>query len=150
MVSRHDTPFSLRWNVSLQDPRAHRRFWSNDKPFHFRRRYAPHVSHQNTTALYIILFSHAVTTTEEIITTPTEPPTIAYLSAADIRLAGGSVANEGRLEVRVDGRWGTVCVIGGYFLQGANTACRQLQGGIGQAALYSEVTRVMYVAMTNY
>jgi len=34
---------------------------------------------------------------------------IILMAVADIRLAGSDSANEGRLEVKVAGKWGTVC-----------------------------------------
>ena len=61
----------------------------------------------------------------------------------DIRLTGGTSPSRGRLEVRVDGVWGTVC--NGDFSFGqteADIACRQLQG-FGQASSYgSYITHV--------
>jgi len=50
------------------------------------------------------------------------------LSGGEIRLAGGSQALEGRLEVYHNGRWGTVC--DDYFNDvAASVACYQLGHG---------------------
>ena len=49
-------------------------------------------------------------------------------SAQDIRLVGGSVDNEGRVEVFRSGEWQTVCD-NGWGLNDADVACRQLGYG---------------------
>ena len=43
----------------------------------------------------------------------------------DIRLVGGNAANEGRVEVCVNGVWGTVCH-DQWGVEDARVACRQL------------------------
>ena len=53
-------------------------------------------------------------------------------SAQDIRLVGGSVNNEGRVEVLRSGEWQTICNSGlgdGWDLNDADVACRQLGYG---------------------
>ena len=43
----------------------------------------------------------------------------------DIRLVGGNVPTEGRVEIIVNGEWGTICDFG-WDLNDAHTVCRQL------------------------
>ena len=43
----------------------------------------------------------------------------------DIRLVGGSVPNEGRVELCSNNTWGTICD-NGFDVQDANVICRQL------------------------
>ena len=50
---------------------------------------------------------------------------IAPCSTGDLRLAGGNVANEGRVEVCMDNQWGTVCD-DGWSINDANVACKKL------------------------
>jgi len=52
-------------------------------------------------------------------------------SVADIRLSGSEVVREGRLEVKVAGRWGTVCD-DGFSDVDAAVACSML--GLGYVA----------------
>ena len=47
------------------------------------------------------------------------------LVAAPIRLAGGNTANEGRVEIKYDGEWGTVCN-NGWDLTDAVAVCKDL------------------------
>jgi len=47
----------------------------------------------------------------------------------DIRLAGSQLAHEGRLEVKVDGKWGTVCCDDYFDDVVAGVACFML--GLG-------------------
>ena len=51
--------------------------------------------------------------------------TFVGCTAGSIRLMGGSSNLEGRVEVCVDGDWGTVCD-DGWSTVDANIACRQL------------------------
>ncbi|XP_011677589.2 sushi, von Willebrand factor type A, EGF and pentraxin domain-containing protein 1 [Strongylocentrotus purpuratus] len=56
--------------------------------------------------------------------------TLVRSERSDIRLVGGVNNHEGRVEVRIDGEWGTVCD-DGWGLTDAHVACRQL--GFGPA-----------------
>jgi hypothetical protein len=47
-------------------------------------------------------------------------------SATTLRLVGGTTALEGRLEILINGEWGTVCQDGWDDLANARVACRQL------------------------
>ena len=49
-------------------------------------------------------------------------------SSGDIRLVGGVIAQEGRIEICVDGVWGSICPYRWDFLD-AFVACRQLGYG---------------------
>ena len=50
---------------------------------------------------------------------------IAPCSDGDVRLAGGNIANEGRVEICLNGLWGFVCDITWGPLD-ASVICRQL------------------------
>ena len=53
------------------------------------------------------------------------PRTAVPGDAYDIRLVGSDLVWEGRVEVSVNGEWGTVCSFD-VGLQGADVICRQL------------------------
>jgi len=59
-------------------------------------------------------------------------------SVADIRLAGSEVDHEGRLEVKVAGRWGTVCD-NSFGKEDAAVACHML--GYGYVCSMLQTTR---------
>ena len=45
--------------------------------------------------------------------------------SGDVRLVGGSVADEGRVELCLNNAWGTICD-DGFDVNDANVICRQL------------------------
>ena len=83
------------------------------------------------------MFLHNHTTTVDAIS-----PLVS--TARDIRLVDGDLFGEGRLEVRVDGVWGTVCDWKRDFRQTeADVACKQL--GFGQAASYGRSIDLLHM-----
>ena len=60
-------------------------------------------------------------------------------AVADIRLAGGSVPNEGRLEIKVVGLWGTVCD-DKFDDHDARVACSMLGFGYDMTEFLASVT----------
>ena len=48
------------------------------------------------------------------------------VSPVQVRLAGGTSANSGRLDVRYHGVWGTVCGYSGWDKIDAEVVCRML------------------------
>ena len=73
-----------------------------------------------------------------------------------VRLRGGDYPSEGRVEIYLNGRWGTVCTsaiaciaykrqVGSYLLQSGSSVCRQL--GYTNATAASSGT--MYVEMCS-
>ncbi|KAL9694212.1 hypothetical protein quinque_013497 [Culex quinquefasciatus] len=68
-------------------------------------------------------------------------PKMARLETAEgfeVRLAGGRIPNEGRVEVRIAGRpWGSICADGWSLLEG-NVVCRQLGMGYANDAIQTD------------
>ena len=65
-----------------------------------------------------------------------------------VRLQGGNSFNEGRLEVLVNGVWGTVC--DDYWRRGtANTACRMLGFADGSVPDFGRYTRAFFGAASQ-
>uniref|UniRef100_A0A1A9X3F4 protein-lysine 6-oxidase n=1 Tax=Glossina brevipalpis TaxID=37001 RepID=A0A1A9X3F4_9MUSC len=63
---------------------------------------------------------------------------IHYSQRMEVRLRGGRVPNEGRIEVRLNGgSWGTICSDGWSLLE-ANVVCRQLGLGYARDALQTD------------
>lgn len=91
----------------------------------FRRYIAnnEHARHTDTSQSYAISIFHLSHQNLEGVEPPTEP-------AVPIRLADGFSPYEGRLEVYMNGKWGTVCD-DMWSLTDADVACRQL--GFGSA-----------------
>lgn len=50
---------------------------------------------------------------------------ILFLDSVKFRLVGGSDANSGRIELNLNGLWGTVCD-DEFNTAGAKTVCRQM------------------------
>ncbi|XP_055592888.1 lysyl oxidase homolog 2B-like [Uranotaenia lowii] len=68
-----------------------------------------------------------------------KPKKVRLHQELDVRLAGGRVPSEGRVEVRLgqDGPWGTICGDGWSLLQG-NVVCRQLELGYANDAVQTD------------
>ncbi len=72
-------------------------------------------------------------------TVPREVVTASQTSGEELRLVGGATANEGRLEILLDGQWGTVC--DDYWGKAdADVACRALGYAEGSVADATQFT----------
>ncbi len=80
---------------------------------------------------------------------PTQPPV-----ANDIRLTGGESYLSGRVEIKINNTWGTICDYNNRFQDSsssnaANFICRQLQLGEGQALRSGQVSIFKYESLTR-
>ncbi len=51
---------------------------------------------------------------------------LLLIESSTIRLVGGRTSLEGRVEILLDGRWGTICANQNWNAAAAATVCRQL------------------------
>ena len=79
----------------------------------------------------------------------------ANCETGDIRLVGGSLESEGRLEVCVNQLWGTVCShyywYWNYYYEETRVACRQLgHQELGNKLIFLTLCNVIIIAIQSY
>ena len=63
-------------------------------------------------------------------------------SHGTLQLVGGQSSNEGRVEICINGVWGTVCD-GGWGSNDASVVCRQL--GLSYTGIQTDAATIIYV-----
>lgn len=68
----------------------------------------------------------------------------ASCPSGELRLVGGSVDKNGRLEVCLNGQWGTVCA-DGWGISDAFVACKQLGMGEGSKLYTLQIPKLLNI-----